>query len=324
MDQQQLIVIGLAAVALIGVVLALFPGFFASDQAKKRQAMIVASGPKRVSGERSVDQATRRKQVADSLKELESKAESKKVSLETKIGQAGLEWTKQRYYLTSLGIGVGLAVVMMVINGSPIVAGMFFFVGCFGVPRWYIGFLRNRRLKKFRLGFPDALDVIIRGVKAGLPLGDCLRIISAEGAEPVRSEFRLIVQSQTIGLAVGEAVDRMAERVPIPEANFFSIVINIQQKSGGNLSETLTNLSRVLRERKKMQGKIKAMSAEAKASAMIIGSLPFAVGFLVYLTSPRYIELLWLTSTGRVVMVGCLFWMSIGIAIIKKMISFDF
>ena len=164
----------------------------------------------------------------------------------------------------------------------------------------------------------------MRGVKAGLPLSDCLRIIATETAEPMRSEFRQIVEAQAMGLTASEAVDRLISRVPISETSFFSIVIAIQQKAGGSLSEALANLSAVLRERRKMEGKIKAFSSEARASAMIIGSLPFVVGGLVYLTSPKYIELLWTTETGQIVMAGSLVWMALGMFIMKKMITFDF
>ena len=324
MDLQALLFPLLIGVAVIGVVLAAFPSLFSDDIAKKRQDTIKNSGPKRTSTERVIDQATRRKQVAESLKEIEHKASNKKQTLQNKIYQAGFEWTKNQFLLGSLALGTAVAVVVFVLNDSILVAALALLVAGLGLPNWTLIYMRNRRLKQFTLAFPDALDVIIRGIKAGLPLGDCLRIIAQDGQEPVKSEFRQIVQSQAIGLPVSEAVDRMAERVPIPEAGFFAIVIAIQQKAGGNLSEALGNLSRVLRDRKKMQGKIKAMSQEAKASAGIIGSLPFAVGFLVWLTSPHYIELLWTTSTGHMVVVGCLFWMSIGIAVIKKMISFDF
>ena len=167
------------------------------------------------------------------------------------------------------------------------------------------------------------MDIIVRGIKAGLPLGDCIRIIANEGAEPVRTEFRGIVEAQSLGLTLGEAVERMVERVPVTEANFFSIVINIQAKSGGNLSEALGNLSRVLRERKKMRGKVSAMSMEAKASASIIGALPFIVGLLVYLSTPAYMMLLFTSSTGKLVIGASLFWMFIGLMSMRKMIQFD-
>src|SRR6185503_18364148 len=161
-------------------------------------------------------------------------------------------------------------------------------------------------------------------VKAGLPLMDCLKVISVEAPEPAKSEFRAIVETQAIGMPLGEACTKLFERMPVPEANFFGIVISVQQKAGGNLSEALGNLSRVLRDRKKMKAKIQAMSMEAKASASIIGALPICVGGLVYLTSPDYIELLWTADLGRVMIAGSACWMATGIFVMKKMINFGF
>src|SRR6185436_2351943 len=156
------------------------------------------------------------------------------------------------------------------------------------------------------------------------PLLYCLKVIAADSQEPIKSEFQAIVETQTIGMPIGDACVKLYSRMPLPEANFFGIVISIQQKAGGNLSEALANLSRVLRDRKKMKAKISAMSMEAKASAMIIGSLPICVGLLVWLTSPNYIELLWTSDMGRFMIAGCAMWMGIGIFVMKKMINFDF
>jgi tight adherence protein B len=193
-----------------------------------------------------------------------------------------------------------------------------------GLPRWVLGFLKKRRENKFLEAFPDAVDVIVRGIKAGLPLLDSLRLIANEAQEPVRSEFRGIIDTQTIGMPIGEACLKLYERMPLPEANFFGIVVSIQQRAGGNLSEALGNLSRVLRDRKKMKAKIRAMSMEAKASASIIGALPIAVMILVYITSPQYITLLWTEPLGRIMLAGCVIWMSMGILVMRKMINFDF
>jgi tight adherence protein B len=187
-----------------------------------------------------------------------------------------------------------------------------------------LGFLKKRRENKFLEAFPDAVDVIVRGIKAGLPLLDSLRLIANEAQEPVRSEFRGIIDTQTIGMPIGEACLKLYERMPLPEANFFGIVVSIQQRAGGNLSEALGNLSRVLRDRKKMKAKIRAMSMEAKASASIIGALPIAVMILVYITSPQYITLLWTEPLGRIMLAGCVIWMSMGILVMRKMINFDF
>ena len=150
------------------------------------------------------------------------------------------------------------------------------------------------------------------------------KVIASDAQEPVKSEFRSIVETQTIGIPLGDACTRLYESMPLAESNFFGIVVSIQQKAGGNLSEALGNLSRVLRDRKKMQAKIRAMSMEAKASAVIIGCLPIAVMILVYITSPQYIELLWTTELGRLMLAGCVVWMSIGVFVMKKMINFDF
>jgi Flp pilus assembly protein TadB len=210
------------------------------------------------------------------------------------------------------GIGVLLGAV-----------GLAFAAG-FGLPRWALGFLKTRREKAFLKALPDAVDVIVRGIKAGLPLFESIKVVAADAPEPLRGEFLAIIETQAIGMPLGEACGRLFERMPVPEANFFGIVIAIQQKSGGNLSEALGNLSKVLRDRKKMAEKIQAMSMEAKASAGIIGSLPPIVMLLVYLSTPDYISLLWTHPTGQLMLVGCVLWMSIGIFVMKRMINFDF
>jgi tight adherence protein B len=198
------------------------------------------------------------------------------------------------------------------------------FAAAFGVPQWLLKYLKKRREAKFLAAFPDAVDTIVRGIKAGLPLFESLKVVAADSSEPLKSEFLAIIETQAIGMPLGEACSRLYERMPVPEANFFGIVIAIQQKSGGNLSEALGNLSKVLRDRKKMAEKIQAMSMEAKASAGIIGSLPPVVMLLVYITTPDYIALLWTHPTGQLMLVGCGLWMSLGILVMKKMINFDF
>jgi tight adherence protein B len=201
--------------------------------------------------------------------------------------------------------------------------GFGFASGC-GLPLWLLKFLKKRREAKFLAAFPDAVDIIVRGVKAGLPLLESLRVITNDASEPVKSEFRTIVETQAIGIPLGEACGKLYEHVHVAEANFFAIVIGIQQRAGGNLSEALGNLSRVLRDRKKMKAKIQAMSMEAKASAAIIGALPIAVMTLIYITSPQYIELLWTHPTGRIMLGVSAAWMSTGVMVMRKMIHFDF
>ncbi len=241
-----------------------------------------------------------------------------------RIGQAGLTWSKQRFLIMSAIIGLVGFGLALALNGGLIGAVGFGFAGAFGLPRWMLKFLKKRREAKFLAAFPDAVDVIIRGIKSGLPLLDSIRVISNDSPEPVRGEFRAIVETQSFGIPLGDACVKLYERIPVAEANFFGIVISIQQKAGGNLAEALGNLSRVLRDRKKMKAKIQAMSMEAKASASIIGSLPPAVMTLVWLTSPSYIELLWTESLGRIMLAACGCWMFMGVMVMKKMINFDF
>jgi len=323
--ERQIAVVVLIALAVAGLMYAFVYPYLSGDiKAQKRQAALTAGGGDRnVSGRGGVDPAKRRKAIAESLKEVEEKNKKKRVDLEQRIVQAGLTWTKQSFLIGSVVFGLLFAFFLLVVNGDPMIVAGGAVIGIFGLPNWLLSFLRKRRIGKFIEEFPGAIDVIIRGVKAGLPVADCFRVIASEGQEPVRSEFRRIVESQTIGLSVGEACERFADRVPVPEASFFSIVINIQQKSGGNLSEALGNLSRVLRDRKKMKGKVKAMSSEAKASAGIIGSLPFLVGGAVYLTTPSYMMVLFTTNIGKVIIACGLFWMAIGVFIMRKMINFD-
>jgi tight adherence protein B len=269
------------------------------------------------------DPNQRRKQVADTLKELEARGRTKRLTLEAKLAQAGMKTTRSQFMIGSAISGVLTALILLVLTQNLLFAAAGFGIGGFGPPNWYVSFKRKRRRTKFIDEFPNAVDIIVRGVKAGLPLNDCLRVIASEAAEPVKGEFRQVVEHQAIGLSISESVEKISERIPSPEANFFVIAIGIQQKAGGNLSETLSNLSKVLRDRKKMKQKIRAMSSEARASAGIIGSLPFLVTFFVYLSSPAYISLLWSTSIGRVVLGVCGLWMATGVFVMKKMVNFD-
>ena len=267
----------------------------------------------------------RREQVEDTLKELEQRQKkAKNPPISVRIHQAGLKWSDRHFYIVSALAGAGMFFFAFAFGAGLFIAAGAAFAAGFGLPRWLLSFLKKRRESRFLNVFPDAVDVIVRGIKAGLPLLDCLKMIAMEAPEPVRGEFKAIIETQTVGLPIGEACTKLFERVPLPEANFFGIVISIQQKAGGNLSEALGNLSRVLRERKKMKAKIKAMSMEAKASAIIIACLPLAVMILVYITSPTYIELLWTEPLGRMMMACCVVWMSMGVFVMKRMINFDF
>jgi tight adherence protein B len=268
---------------------------------------------------------SRREQVETSLQQLEERAKkSKSLPLSIRLAQSGLPWTKRQFIIISASLGVVVFAGAYLFDFGSIPSVLLGFAAGFGMPRWILSYLKKRREAKFIDRFPDAIDVVVRGIKAGLPLGDSLRVIAAEALEPIRTEFRLILETQAVGVPLGEACAKLFERMPLPEANFFAIVISIQQKSGGNLSEALSNLSTVLRDRKKMKGKIKAMSTEARVSAAIIGALPVGVMSLIYLSSPDYITVLWTDRLGQIMLAGSAVWMSIGIMVMKKMINFNF
>ena len=303
----------------------IYPILSGEKQAERRVASVARAEPVSRPQRSSGGGKSRREQVEGTLKDIEQRQrKAKRPPLAVRLKQAGLDWSKRQFMVTFAIVGVGAFLMTMMLGVGLIAAlGFGFAAGC-GLPFWMLSFLKKRRESKFLNEFPDAVDVIVRGIKAGLPLLDSLKLISNDATEPVRSEFRAIVETQTIGMPIGEACLKLYESIPLPEANFFGIVVSIQQRAGGNLSEALGNLSRVLRDRKKMKAKIQAMSMEAKASASIIGALPIAVMSLVWLTSPNYIDLLFTEPLGRVMLGCCAGWMLTGILVMRKMINFDF
>ena len=325
MDLQSLSIVLLATFCAGAVAWVLiYPYLSGENEAEKRLLSVTRTGaPAAKSATRAL--RSRREQVESSLKEIENRSKQKNSPpLSTRLAQAGVSWTKQQFMIGSAIFGFVVAAIVLILDMGPFAAlGAGFAAGA-GLPRWVLSYLKNRRERLFVERFPDAIDVVVRGIKSGLPLGDSLRVIASESPEPIRSEFRHILETQAVGVPLGEACAKLYDRMPLPEANFFAIVIAIQQKSGGNLSEALGNLSRVLRDRKKMRGKIKAMSTEATASASIIGALPIAVMSVVYLTSPDYITLLWIDRLGQMMLAASAVWMAIGIFVMKQMINFDF
>lgn len=318
-----LIAILIAAACAGAAALALEPFFGAARRVEKRRAHALDKFSRAAVDTRVADGVNRRKQVLDTLKDIETREKGRKASLETRIAQAGLDMGRLQFLLASAACALVCAAALKILGGSTIFALSGMIVGGLGLPRAALSHLARRRLTRFSRAFPPAIDVITRGVKAGLPLADCLRMIAAEADEPVRGEFRQMVESMRLGLSVAEAASRLPEHIPTPEANFFALVIAIQQQTGGNLAEALGNLARVLRERKKLRDKVVALSSEAKASAMIIGALPLIVGLLVYVTSPHYIELLWTTDVGKATLGFCAMMMGSGVLVMKKMIAFD-
>ena len=218
----------------------------------------------KASRDRLAEMTKRRKSVQDSLKELEKKQaevnKKKAATLKAKIGQAGLGFTETQFYIGSLALGLATGFFAFVFGLPLFVALGIAFVSGAGIPRFFVNFALKRRMKKFLDELPNALEVMVRSIKSGLPLNDALRLIASEAKDPVRTEFRRVVESQQMGLSVPDSIARMYTTVPLSEVNFFAIVIQIQAQAGGNLSEALGNLSRVIRDRKKMRAKISALS----------------------------------------------------------------
>jgi tight adherence protein B len=324
--EPSLLVAALAFVAIGGVGFALTASAQPAAAAKRVKAL---AGAGRGDGRKqTVDAAAlkRKQSTQEALRELaknEKLSRRRRLSVKGLIEQAGLSLSPFLFWILSGVAGAVLAVVGLLLQG-PIGAAMGFFVGLFGLPRWFLGVLVGARQKKFSNQLADAIDVIVRGVKSGLPLNQCLRIIAAESPEPLKSEFQALCDSQAMGVPLETGLQRMYDHMPLPEVNFFSIVLVIQQKTGGNLSESLGNLSSVLRARKLMKEKVKALSAEAKASAMIIGALPIIVMAMVYFTRPAYISVLFNDPVGHLILLGCAVMMSIGIFIMHRMVNFKF
>jgi tight adherence protein B len=329
----QLGFLAMIAVAVGGLLLAiLFPYFSGAKQTERRVKAIAAN--EKVAAKQGLrarllaedPKDARRKQLQESLSQLEERERKRrqKLTLRVLLMQAGLEMSPRLFYIVSLAIGAIIGLVVLVIGVPWYVAVAAALAGFLGLPRWMLKTLRRRRQHVFLNDFADAIDIMVRGLKSGLPVNDAMRIISAETPAPVGPEFLEIVEGQRIGISVDQGIERMYERMPLSEVNFLAIVMNIQTKTGGNLAEALNNLSKVLRDRKKMKAKIRAMSQEAKASAAIIGSLPFVIMAALTVLNPAYLNPLWDTPMGNAMVIGSGIWMLIGILVMRKMVNFDF
>lgn len=331
LDPQQLVFLILVAFAAGTAVLAIVLPFLGSAGEARVKAVAVGgrgSQPKKQTNlGRLLDgqKDNRRRQVQESLKQIEEQAKQQKrgVPLRLLISRAGLNISTRKFWIISGLVGVMMA-LLPVLFGFPLLIGLLgAVVGCLGLPRWFLGSLAKRRQKAFLEALPDAVDVMVRGLKAGLPLSDAMRVIAAESEPPVGPEFTQVVEGQRLGITIEQGLERMFERVPLAEVSFLGIVVSIQAKAGGNLSEALGNLSKVLRDRKKLKAKVRSMSQEAKSSAAIIGVLPFMIVGALLFISPGYLDPLLTSRTGHMVLAGCGAWMLAGILIMRSMINFD-
>lgn len=266
----------------------------------------------------------RRKQIVEQLKEVERRERKARMTMAARLHQAGLSMSVRTFFIVSAFVGLAVMALFVVLGANPLIGLGAALAAGLGLPRWVVGFIAGRRAKKFSLEFPNAVDVIVRGIKSGLPVHDCFKIIARESPAPLGPEFQRLVEGMSVGLTLQQALEKMFDRMPTPELRFFTIVIAIQQKAGGNLAEALGNLSTVLRARRLMGEKIKALSSEAISSAGIIGSLPIVVMVLVFLSTPSYIMLLFTEQRGQFMLLVAAFWMAMGVFMMKRMISFKF
>jgi tight adherence protein B len=325
MDFQGLLIPLLIALAVAGAGFALLGS--GEDEARdKRVKEFARVKEEKAARKASLDATARKTKMLGAVKDLEARERQMRkarASLSARIEQAGLTLSTGAFWIASVATGLACGALAFLAGAQPVIALVALLAGGLGLPRWVLGFMIKRRQKAFTSEFANAIEIIVRGVKSGLPLGECLRIIAREAPEPLKSEFARLVDANSMGQSLDTSIAKLFQRMPLPEVNFFGIVLLIQQKAGGNLSEALSNLAIVLRSRKLMREKINALSSEAKASAMIIGSLPFAVMILVSISSPAYMLLLFTDPTGHMGLLIGGTMMGLGILVMRNMINFD-
>jgi tight adherence protein B len=317
----------LCAAAMLCILLALCYPRVRKDYPLNQRLELVATTGAVGAAQRANSNAIRKRSVEETVREAADAAarvkKRTKPSLTVRLRQAQLNWSKTKYYAVCFVIAAIVSVAVMLTGLGNVPALGFGSSAGVLLPHFYVSLKRRRRFKQFTAHLADAVDVVVRGVKVGLPLAECFKIVAREAPSPIKEEFQLIVDDQVVGLPLAEATERLPDRVPIPEARFFCIVIAIQSRSGGSLAEALGNLSKVLRDRQKMRSKIKALSSEAKASAGIISVLPLAVIAILSVVNPSYIALLFNNHTGHLVLAVCVILMMIGTLVMRKMINFQ-
>jgi tight adherence protein B len=250
-------------------------------------------------------------------------SESRIAALALRLHRTGKDWSITQYLYASLGLALAVTVIMFLRTGAPLLSLAIGLVFGAGVPHMVVGYFVKKRTNQFTTKFPDAIELLVRGLRSGLPVTETLGIVATEVPGPVGVEFKLITERIKIGKTMEDALQDTADRIGTPEFQFFVITLAIQRETGGNLAETLSNLADVLRKRAQMKLKIRAMSSESKASAYIVGALPFIVFIMIWWINPSYIGSFFTDERLIVTGLGGLVWMSIGAFIMAKMVSFE-
>jgi len=319
---------------MVGSILVLLALAFGGPSTSKAQARRLAAAVSRhTASSENMMEARMRKAIATARPEanLFASLVPNPDNLVKRLRMTGKKWTLNQFMTACGGIAVGVALLGMLRGWSPLTALLVGAAVGLGGPHKYVGMLIAKRIKKFTVNFPDALELMVRGLRSGLPIAETLNVVASEIPGPVGEEFRLVTERIKIGRTMDQALAETAERLGTAEIQFFSITLNIQRETGGNLAETLANLANVLRQRAQMKLKIKAMSSEAKASAWILGSLPFIVFALISWLNFSYMASfftpdpngLFGLSLMQVVGIGGMCWMGIGVFIMAQMINFE-
>ncbi|HNQ91705.1 MAG TPA: type II secretion system F family protein [Alphaproteobacteria bacterium] len=314
--------VALVVSVILGMIAALM---MSTRKDQQKRALSIIAGEAVVSGE-DAERNSRDKRRADLAKKLQdSNATKSKKSAEIKdkLQQAGFANVPvKNFWIASILSGTIVTLLLLSLSLSKVIVVLGAFVGFFGLPRLFLKFKIKRRQKKFLEDFPDALEAMVRLLKAGMPVGEAISMVSREFTGPVGEEMARVYDEQKIGITMADACLHAAERMPITEMQMFATGIAIQQQTGSSLSEILTNLARVIRARFRLKRKVQALSSEAKSSAMIIGSLPILVASGLYAINPEYMYPLFYTLKGKFFLGGAIFWMSVGGIIMRQMINF--
>ncbi|MBL4791857.1 type II secretion system F family protein [Citromicrobium bathyomarinum] len=322
MDFIQLLPLLIGMAAAVGLVMAAFIGPSTRKQVQRRLSGVryrhSESSEAKVESQMKKAMAARKPKVHKV-----AGSGSRTEALAIRLQRTGRSWTVSQYIYVSLGLSIVLGLILYLQTGVPLlslVGGVF--IGA-GLPHLVVNFFIKRRTTQFITKFPDAIDLLVRGLRSGLPVTETLAVVAQEISGPVGIEFKGIIERIKIGRSMEDAMQVSADRLNVPEFNFFTITLAIQRETGGNLAETLSNLSDVLRKRSQMKLKIKAMSSESKASAYIVGSLPFLVFAMIWWINPNYLGAFFVDERLMVIGLGGLVWMGLGVFIMAKMVSFE-
>ncbi len=322
-----ILVISLAV--LIVIVFAVGAYFFLKQNSPQNaRAREIVTGEKVGTKKDNINVADKRRaEIAKKLKSQDSEegedpSKKKKATLRNKLQQTGRELSVQQFFMYSAISSVVLIVFSLIMGWSILMIISMAVIGFFGIPRYVIGRMAKRRQKKFMEEFADSLEAMTRLLKSGMPVGEAIAMVAREYTGPIGEEMTRIYESQRIGVPLHEAAMEASYRMPLPEVRMFATGLAIQAQTGSSLSEILMNLSVTIRARYKLARKVKALSSEAKASAGIIGALPIVVGGGMYLLKPEHIMVMVDTPTGKVMLLGAVIWMGLGILSMKLMINF--